>query len=368
MPDSQFRAGGPEREEFLRMTEILETSSIESFRYAESPHVEGRSDVSQSQVTYSGVAHLESSMDSSSYRRTPEPVVQAYDYPFAPDIHFAEGFDPFNPRDSEQYTDTAVRNREEPGSDPVDEVGREKLFNQLLAAETVKAEERGRMKGFEMGLASGREEAFRQVQSERDRLYVQAASLTESFSAARETYVHRLEQEAARLALAIAARILRREAQADPLLLTGAVRVALGQLAASTAVRLRVPEQDHGLWEEALALMPGLALRPQVIGEPQMELGDCQMETDLGSADLGLWPQLKEIERGFFARVETSGQVPGDRRFGWSSEAEPIEVRTGARADDGGTDWDKEGLAGQEQRTSAGSSSSPGQGLEERHG
>ncbi len=35
-----------------------------------------------------------------------------------------------------------------------------------------------------------------------------------------------------KLALAVAARILRREAQMDPLLLTGAVRVALGQLAA----------------------------------------------------------------------------------------------------------------------------------------
>ena len=34
-----------------------------------------------------------------------------------------------------------------------------------------------------------------------------------------------------------------------------------------------------------------------------MELGECRMETELGSADLGLWPQLKEIERGFFDRM-----------------------------------------------------------------
>ena len=58
----------------------------------------------------------------------------------------------------------------------------------------------------------------------------QAAELCESFAEERDRYLHAVEQEVVRLALAVAARILRREAQMDPLLLTGAVRVALGQL------------------------------------------------------------------------------------------------------------------------------------------
>ena len=91
----------------------------------------------------------------------------------------------------------------------------------------------------------------------------------------------------------------------DPLLLMGAVRVALGQLSESTAVRLRVPARDQRLWEEAMALIPRLASRPQVIGDQQLELGECRMETELGMADLGLWPQLKEIERGFFDRLSS---------------------------------------------------------------
>jgi flagellar assembly protein FliH len=57
----------------------------------------------------------------------------------------------------------------------------------------------------------------------------------------------------------VAARILRREAQMDPLLLTGAVRVALGQLSGSTEVRLRVPPAELDLWTEAIALLPNLA-------------------------------------------------------------------------------------------------------------
>ena len=67
-----------------------------------------------------------------------------------------------------------------------------------------------------------------------------------------------------KLALAVAARILRREAQMDPLLLTGAVRVALGQLAGSSEVRLRVPAAEPDLWNETIALVPNLAMKPAV--------------------------------------------------------------------------------------------------------
>ena len=206
---------------------------------------------------------------------------------------------------------------------------------QLLAAERLKAEERGRGLGIETGIALGREEAARQLAGERERLHRQAMSLIESFSQSRDSYLHHLEREVVELALAIAARILRREAQMDPLLLTGAVRVALGQLAASTAARLRVPAQDQPMWEEALSLMPGLTLRPQVIGEPGMELGECRMETGLGSADLGLWPQLKEIERGFFDRV---GQRSGPKSEPDRNEAEPGSAAPDAEAEFAGMD------------------------------
>ncbi len=106
-----------------------------------------------------------------------------------------------------------------------------------------------------------------------------------------------------KLALAIAARILRREAQMDPLLLTGAARVALGQLAASTKVALRVPPAEIDLWKESIALLPNLAVRPQVAPGEGMRLGDCVLETALGRADLGVRAQLAEIERGFFDRA-----------------------------------------------------------------
>jgi flagellar biosynthesis/type III secretory pathway protein FliH len=287
-----------------------ETAEIEAFRYAESPWIERTFGTGSSlpvlfpESGESG-AHSSSTMGSNwagamDRGRSTAASTQNYTYGVEPGFAFEEGTEDSSPN-SELNSD-----RGEPARDPVQEMENQQLFQQLLATESNKAEERGRGKGMELGVSLGREESARQLQSERDRLVAQAVALQGSFSEAREAYFHQLEQEAVKLALAIAARILRREAQMDPLLLTGAVRVALGQLAASTSVRLRVPAQDLPMWEETLARMPGLALRPEVIGETHMELGECRMETELGSADLGLWPQLKAIERGFFER-------PGDR-------------------------------------------------------
>jgi flagellar assembly protein FliH len=125
----------------------------------------------------------------------------------------------------------------------------------------------------------------------------------ESFAQARDRYLQAAEREVVNLALAVAARILRREAQMDPLLLTGAVRVALGQIAGSTQVRLRVPADELNLWTEAMDLLPNLAAKPVVIAGEGMRLGDCMIETEMGSVDLGIRAQLGEIERGFFDRA-----------------------------------------------------------------
>jgi flagellar assembly protein FliH len=92
----------------------------------------------------------------------------------------------------------------------------------------------------------------------------------------------------------------------DPLLLTGEVRVALGQLSASTQVRLRVPAAELELWNAAIALLPNLAVKPSVTAGEGMRLGDCGIETELGSVDLGIRAQLGEIERGFFDRAGAS--------------------------------------------------------------
>ena len=172
-------------------------------------------------------------------------------------------------------------------------------FARRLAEETKRSFEAGQ----ERGRQSEREaQAGERTRAEQLRMR-QAAELLESFAQERDRYLHAVEHEVVELALAVAARILRREAQMDPLLLTGAVRVALGQLSGSTQVRLRVPVAELELWTQAIALLPNLAVKPTVLAGDGMRLGDCMIETELGSVDLGIRAQLGEIERGFFDRA-----------------------------------------------------------------
>jgi flagellar assembly protein FliH len=183
------------------------------------------------------------------------------------------------------------------------EAGLRGEFDRRLAEDTLRSFEAGRERGRVEGRQAEQEaQAAAQAASDERRVR-QVAQLIEEFALERDRYLHAVEQEVVKLALAVAARILRREAQMDPLLLTGAVRVALGQLSGSTQVRLRVPESELDLWIEAIALLPNLAVKPTVVAGAGMRLGDCRIETELGTVDLGIRAQLGEIERGFFDRA-----------------------------------------------------------------
>ncbi|KAA6465079.1 hypothetical protein DYQ86_03765 [Acidobacteria bacterium AB60] len=156
--------------------------------------------------------------------------------------------------------------------------------------------------GYGQGIEQGRVQERDALTAIRKQVAQQLEQLATAFAQERDRYLQAVEKEVVKLSLAVAARILRRESQMDPLLLTGAVRVALGQLTTPTKATLRVPAAEAELWRESIALLPNIAAKPQVQSEPGMRLGECVLETGLGSADLGLRAQLNEIERGFFDR------------------------------------------------------------------
>jgi flagellar assembly protein FliH len=190
-----------------------------------------------------------------------------------------------------------------PTATSVSEAALRAEFDKRLAEETRKAFESGREKGRGEGRQTEHEAQAVTLAAAEERRVRQAAEWIENFSRERDRYMQAVEHEVVDLALMVAARILRREAQMDPLMLTGAVRVALGQLSSSTQVRLRVPPTELDMWTEAMAHLPNLAVKPTVLAGEGMRLGDCVMETELGSVDLGVRAQLGEIERGFFDRV-----------------------------------------------------------------
>ncbi len=163
--------------------------------------------------------------------------------------------------------------------------------------------EGGRARGHEEGRQAERKAHEATLAAEAEQRRRQLGDLVTRFAEESERYLRAVEQEVVKLALAMASRILRREAQMDPLLLTGAVRVALGQLAASSEARLLVPAAELELWREAIAHLPHLSIKPQVVAGEGMRLGDCRIESHVGTVELGVRAQLAEIERGFFDRA-----------------------------------------------------------------
>ncbi|HXJ96867.1 MAG TPA: FliH/SctL family protein [Terriglobia bacterium] len=120
----------------------------------------------------------------------------------------------------------------------------------------------------------------------------------EEFVRERKSYFERAESEVVQLALAIARKILHREAQIDPLFLTGIVRVALEKVATTSSVKLRVSENDVFKWRQIVGALKGVQPQPEVVGDPTLPNGRCIMETDVGSTQISLDTQFREVERG----------------------------------------------------------------------
>lgn len=151
--------------------------------------------------------------------------------------------------------------------------------------------------------AEGREEAEKRITAEfQAKLQEHAAqierALTE-FALERKKYFCELETEVVRLALAIAAKILHREAQVDPSLVAALVRISIERMDENSAVRLRVSPSQTASWRRWMG--DGVKeQRVSIIEDASVSKGGCILETSLGSADFSLESQLKEVERGFF--------------------------------------------------------------------
>ena len=154
----------------------------------------------------------------------------------------------------------------------------------------------------ESARAEARAEAGRDHEKElAERIAAERAAILrvcEEFRDERGRYFAGVEAEVVKLVLAIAARVLHREVNLDPLLLTGVVRVALEKVAEDSVTVLRVPGAAIEKWRQVFAESQGPS--PQIVGDQRLGASDCVLETNVGRVELGVKAQLEEIERGFF--------------------------------------------------------------------
>jgi flagellar assembly protein FliH len=125
------------------------------------------------------------------------------------------------------------------------------------------------------------------------------AALIAGFEEERSHYYAQVESEVVQLALAIAGKILHREAQVDPMLLAALVRIAIEKMREGSGVTVRVGPGRGASWKQYFAGVPSVR-HVEVIEDAHLGEQDCVLETELGSANFGLDTQLKEVEKGFF--------------------------------------------------------------------
>ncbi len=118
-----------------------------------------------------------------------------------------------------------------------------------------------------------------------------------AFAEQRTAYFRRVEDEVVHLALAIAKKILHREAELDPTLLAALVRIALDRMGAGPTVKLRLPSEDLAKWQEQ-DIFKSSRYACELIVDDKLQAGDCVVETELGVANFGFDAQLKEVEQG----------------------------------------------------------------------
>jgi flagellar assembly protein FliH len=150
----------------------------------------------------------------------------------------------------------------------------------------------------ELGRREGEAEARAALEKELGRNREAMAEMVRAFARERESFYEKVEPEVVNLALNIARKILHREAQIDPLLLAGLVRVALEAIEFSTQVTVRVHPRLLPSWKDYFARQIDPRDLPELVEDPTLEAGRCVMETHLGKTELGWEVQLKEIERG----------------------------------------------------------------------
>jgi flagellar assembly protein FliH len=141
-----------------------------------------------------------------------------------------------------------------------------------------------------------REKARGQQQLEEQRAKIAEAIL--HFHTSVAEYFSRTESEAVQLALAIAAKILHREAQADPALVSKLAKTVLNNLHQQTKVKVRIPPQQVEMWTKELSAYDQGKIALEIVADESVQVENCVLETDLGTTDVGLAAQLREIENG----------------------------------------------------------------------
>ena len=114
------------------------------------------------------------------------------------------------------------------------------------------------------------------------------------------------EEDAVKLAVAVARRILHRELTVDPEAIRGLIRAGFDKIDSREIHRLRVHPEDAAAAGRHFEQMQNLR-KIEILSDASLERGSCVFDTARGSLDASFSAQLQEIDRGLTDLVRRSG-------------------------------------------------------------
>ena len=157
----------------------------------------------------------------------------------------------------------------------------------------------GREQGMSEALTHARREAEAKVHAVVEQLSRTIAGLAETRQQVREE----ASPEIARLAIAIAARILNREITVDPDAIHGLVAAAVSKLQARECSRVMIHPSFEAAIRRSLANL-NVRGKMEIVSDPSLQPGEVRFETAQGQLDASIETQLREIERGLADRID----------------------------------------------------------------
>jgi flagellar assembly protein FliH len=150
---------------------------------------------------------------------------------------------------------------------------------------------------YNQGVAAGEASSLQRAQQKMDPVLNGFNTMIAELASLRKRVRAEAEDDAVKLAVAIARRVIYRELSTDPEAILGLVKAAFGKLNARETHRLRVSPSDVAAIQEhraKLQIPPGLELT----SDGSLTPGSAIFETSRGELDASVETQLYEIDRG----------------------------------------------------------------------
>jgi flagellar assembly protein FliH len=172
----------------------------------------------------------------------------------------------------------------------------------VTAAARVDGFEEGRQGGYQTGLTQGYAAGVEQALAEhKQQLTAAAEALSQAaarFDEARAQFTREALADCVELALAVARRVTKRQAQLDPQVLAANLEQALKMVIGCTRLRIAFHPLDRATITQVLEKLrfSNVAVETaQVVEDPAIARGGCRIDTEHGTVDADIDAQLQRL-------------------------------------------------------------------------